>query len=259
LNWEQYARAFLVHLLQKDGGCDRTRIGEIREGLHAVPMAEWPPTPGSSEKSPWSFGALAWRGGDGEMIRGVAYGETSQVEELLRSGAIQGVAGTFRLFDDAGILDPSSFKRSWREFLRLMNLLQFAPVVECVTTRGLEQGRYGPMLDDLFSPRPTSDDDQRGALLELLAMTSTVLHALLYQIDSLGLPLPVAGYELGSDVGEIVGTAELAWESLHLAVLLPDEMPTADAFSARGWTTFQADDLAGGAAGLISALGTGGH
>jgi len=140
-----------------------------------------------------------------------------------------------------------------------MNVLQFAPVVECVTTRGLEQGRYGQLLDDLFKPPPTGGDDQRGALLDLLAMTSQAVHALLYQIDALGLSLPVTGYELANESEEIVGTAELAWESIRVAVLLPDEQSGRDAFRTRDWTTFNAEDLAHDAAPLMSALEVGGQ
>jgi hypothetical protein len=63
------------------------------------------------------------------------------------------------------------------------------------------------------------------------------------QVAERGKALPQAGFELTSDVGEIIATAELAWPACHLAVQLEHEVDGTHCFETAGWRVFVADDL----------------
>jgi hypothetical protein len=55
--------------------------------------------------------------------------------------------------------------------------------------------------------------------------------------------LPAAGFELTADDGEIIATAELAWESLLTAVLIEYEWEGRAKFEERGWKVFRAGSV----------------
>jgi DEAD/DEAH box helicase domain-containing protein len=48
------------------------------------------------------------------------------------------------------------------------------------------------------------------------------------------------GYELSGDDGEVVGEADLAWESLKVAYLSPEQAESEGAFIGKGWKTIKA-------------------
>ena len=56
-----------------------------------------------------------------------------------------------------------------------------------------------------------------------------------------GKVLPEAGFELTSEEGEIIATAELAWPVCRIAVLLEHEADGARCFETAGWRVFFAD------------------
>ena len=89
--------------------------------------------------------------------------------------------------------------------------------------------------------------DGLAALLELVAPE---LHSLCRRLAECGKALPEAGFELASEAGEIVATAELAWPDARIAVLLEKETVGAARFETAGWQVFQAD-AAADASGLL--------
>jgi hypothetical protein len=55
--------------------------------------------------------------------------------------------------------------------------------------------------------------------------------------------LPLAGFELANEAGEIVASAELAWPSCRFAVLLDHEVDGTTNFEIAGWRVFVADEV----------------
>jgi DEAD/DEAH box helicase domain-containing protein len=145
------------------------------------------------------------------------------------------------LFDDYAHHGLIEWKRAWREFLRLGNLLQFLDRFEFVTAIGLAGEVYGPLLEQAEKPGEETMPNRLAALLELV---DSKLHSLCRKLAERGKALPEAGYELASDGGEIVATAELAWPNTHIALLLGQEADGAARFEASGWLVFQADSTA---------------
>ena len=70
-----------------------------------------------------------------------------------------------------------------------------------------------------------------------------------------GLPMPEVGHELLDDQGRVCAQAELAWPDRKVAAVLPEGGDTRTAFERRGWTVFDATDLATHEARLRTLLG----
>jgi hypothetical protein len=66
--------------------------------------------------------------------------------------------------------------------------------------------------------------------------------------------LPEPGFELASDEGEIVATAELAWPACQIAVVLEQEAAGAPRFEASGWRVFHADSIVSAPEPLLDLL-----
>ena len=142
------------------------------------------------------------------------------------------------LFDDYAHHGPVEWKRTWREFLRLGNLLQFLDHLDFVSSLGLAGEMYAPILEPAVEPREGLVPDQLAALMELVAPE---MRDVCRKVAERGKALPEAGFELTSEEGEIVATAELAWPACRLAVLLEHEADGANRFETAGWRVFFAD------------------
>ncbi len=145
------------------------------------------------------------------------------------------------LYDDYAQHGPIEWKRAWREFLRLGNLLQFLERFEFVTTIGVAAEMYGSLLERVERPGVVAVPDRLVALLELVAPK---LHSLCRRLAEGGKVLPESGFELTGEGGEIVATAELAWPDTKIAILLGQEADGAARFETAGWRVFQANLIA---------------
>ncbi len=77
-------------------------------------------------------------------------------------------------------------------------------------------------------------------LEEVLGLADESLHSLLTDLAQEGWPEPEVGFELSDDTGEIIGEAEVAWESHRLAIVM--EIRSRDAFIQAEWKAFTADE-----------------
>ena len=102
-----------------------------------------------------------------------------------------------RLLEEAASEDVPAFRRAWRAFLRLGNLLQFTPLVELVTTQGLEQVRYGALLDEWLDidviPATPPAGLECDELEALVAVTDPAVTPVLFAVAGAGGSLPDAG------------------------------------------------------------------
>jgi DEAD/DEAH box helicase domain-containing protein len=225
LNWELHARAWLASRMNATPRPEGA-LREVRDSLlRAAETFEVPGTIGNEEPS--SFRAAIVRDSSiGYIIRG-------DLREM-RSPELNGLTGTFRLFDEAATGDRLAWKQDWRRFLQWFNVLQFAGPLDFVSSSGLRDGIYGAMLiDDLPLERA----------IESVVLTDASLLPLLNDLQATGRHLPAAGFELTADDGEIVATAELAWEGLLIAVLMEHEWEGRAKFEERGWKVFRADSV----------------
>jgi hypothetical protein len=70
---------------------------------------------------------------------------------------------------------------------------------------------------------------------EVKELTGEELHGLLDKLQENEWSIPEAGYELEGPGGEVIGSAELAWEDLKLAFLTDEELEYAQHFTDAGW------------------------
>ncbi len=205
-SWGSYAQAFVVSLLEND-----------------------PDTPGRLR--------LHWQRAhhDGSPLL--------QAEGSMDSAALQrrdfaNLNVRLHLFDDYAHHGPVEWKRAWREFLRLGNLLQFLDHFDFVSSLGLNSELYDSIFEPVPGPREGVVPDQLAALMELVVPE---MRDLCRSIAERGRALPEAGFELTSEEGEIVATAELGWPACRLAVVLEHEGEGVDRFVTAGWRVFLAD------------------
>jgi DEAD/DEAH box helicase domain-containing protein len=156
-------------------------------------------------------------------------------KEAAQKGDLNGIECIGRLFDDEAAACKSGFKATWGGFLRAYNVFQFLPGAYFVTSRGLAAGAYAT-LNEVSGRTAKSQATDSPALVELLELTSPMVHSLLRLIAQENLSLPEAGYELAGSAGEVIGTAELAWPKLRLALLLDSESESEPVFVRAGWT-----------------------
>ncbi|MGA7414361.1 MAG: DUF1998 domain-containing protein, partial [Bryobacteraceae bacterium] len=142
------------------------------------------------------------------------------------------------LFDDYAHHGIVEWKRAWREFLRLGNLLQFLDHIDFVSSLGLDGEMYAPIFEPEADTHDMALPDVLASLIEVVAPE---MRDLCHKVAESGKTLPEAGYELTSEAGEIIATAELAWPTSRLAILMEHEASGADHFETAGWRVFPAD------------------
>ncbi len=158
--------------------------------------------------------------------------------EDVTAGRWENLKALFRLYDENAHRDPASWQRCWREYFRLMNLLQFHPGIAWCSSEGLFAEAYGSLLDEKAAP--AGEDEKVAALLEL---ADESVRELIRQVAARGKALPTPGFELTSEEGEIIATAELGWGEQKVAVVLEEELAGRPAFEQRGWRVFALSDL----------------
>ena len=200
LAWEVQAQAYAASLTNKDAAAaDTLRIAETQ--LHD----------------------------DGSALLAL---EGTIESERLQARDFSGLRLKLEIADDFALRDAAAWKRAWREFLRLGNLLQFVEQFEFVTTSGLRDGKYEALLD--VEGVAASQDTQEHLDAGLFAPE---LHGFCKELVARDKAWPEAGFELTDADGEIVATAEAAWPEQKLALLRRDEEAGSEHFLSQGWMT----------------------
>ena len=148
--------------------------------------------------------------------------------------------------DDENTRHKEEFQPVWNGFLRLFNYLQFLPAAFFVTSEGLKHNYYDSiklLADkvDVAPERRVQPEGQASAQVEwdeIEELTDNTIHNLLYHLKESGWPVPEAGYELAGVDGEIIASAELAWEGLKIAFLIDDELTCLNQFEQRKWQAY---------------------
>jgi hypothetical protein len=229
LNWERHARLWLAAML--DGpDCAGPALDAARFALLDSANAAWPQSANILAGAGWKRGTF--RIGSPLLAAGLVRADGEGLRRM------EGLSGTFRLFDESAASDPAAWKRTWRVWLRLFNILQFAGATDFVATTGLREGLYGALLE-IETPRGAGEQ-AAGKIAALLADVDITLHLLVHAIAAAGRALPSPGFELVGDDGAIAGTAELAWDNVKVAVLMDYEVEYQSRFAQQGWTVYLA-------------------
>ena len=242
LNWGQHGRLWLAAML--DGqDCDGPALDAARGALLDPQNAEWAESASIPQGTGWKCGVL--RTGSPLLAAGLVRADAQRLRQM------EGLSAALRLFDEAAASDRAAWKRTWRAWLRLFNILQFANAAEFVATSGLREGLYDSLLG-LEVPRVR--DQAPGGLAALLADVDVSLRPLVQAVAAAGRTLPSPGFELVGGDGAIAGTAELAWERAKIVVLMDHEVEYLERFVGQGWTVYVAAAMAEWQDSLIASL-----
>jgi DEAD/DEAH box helicase domain-containing protein len=159
---------------------------------------------------------------------------------------ISGIRVGCCLYDGEEDKKRADFQKDWNGFLRLYNFYQFLPCSYFVTSNGLATKEYDNLK--LYNEpvvgaeeKKTGPDDT--GWTQIKELTDETFHSLLDTLKKEGWPVPEAGYELEGTDGEIIGSAELAWEELKVAFLTADELEYLQAFTDTGWKSLSLQDV----------------
>ena len=226
--WQTFSEASLLQLIGLNAP-QCSSIDPIRDAiLQQTLPANWTEATGSG----WFFRAIKQPGIC--AFAGIAVAD-------LPTWNLTNLTAVLRLQDEnAPVLNIAPWKSAWREFLRMANILQFAPGVVWVTTLGLAENLYGGLLDVEKVERhiPTEID----SLLENIFDEGA--RAFARTVHENGRVLPEPGYELAGADNEIFGIAELAWPDLKICVLSASQEEYRHSATSTGWTVFAMQDLA---------------
>ena len=233
--WDRYAAAWCLSLLEQKRVARADLDAAVRE---LCEMNEGPSGPPGEEQA--AADCLMFRVEkpyDGGAAAVAAAGGIT--EQDLRERRWEKLRAVFRLYDDHAAQDAEAWQRCWREYLRLMNVLQFHPGIVWCSSEGLARNVYGTLLEE--AEGAPGDEGDLAALLELV---DEKVKELVRRVALQGKALPTPGFELTSSEGEIVATAELAWPAVRVAVLLEEELAGRGAFQEQGWKAIAFSGLA---------------
>lgn len=170
----------------------------------------------------------------------------TEQEAVTPPGNAAGVRVGCCLDDEEAHRQKKGFQVVWNGFLRLYNLFQFLPLAFFVTKEGLKKKAYdGIKLFDETIPSGggPSVEPERESWHEIREITDKTLHCLLDTLRNNDWPVPEAGYELQNSEGEIIASAELAWEKLKIAFLLDEELEFESRFVNAQWKVYSLKDV----------------
>ncbi|WP_031432528.1 hypothetical protein [Methylomarinum vadi] len=189
-----------------------------------------------------------WLSGDKKgCLKGIVMGESWQRFHLgwivdksaIKSGNMHQLAGHCVFDDSSELTDSDLDKQQWNGFLRMINLLQFQSLSCFFTIKGIANSLYSGLASN-----KTTTEDSGDAWDELLAdAVSDEERALIVLLSSLGVEIPILGYELENEEGEVLAEAFLAWTNQKIAVLFDDVLEDQSVFTAMGWTVFTSPAL----------------
>jgi DEAD/DEAH box helicase domain-containing protein len=178
------------------------------------------------------------------------------------------------ILDEAAVEDEGALQAAWRRWLQVFNYLQFLPGQLLATATGLDGDDYAGLAEvglaeavaeTASTPGQAADQAALNHIwLEVLDQVIGPLQPGLKQLALAGASIPEVGYELtdassslpprgggpgrgGQSVAatpqvRILAEAELAWPSVRLAVLRPDQEDQASTWQASGWQVLTLDD-----------------
>lgn len=133
----------------------------------------------------------------------------------------------------------SGFESDWTGMLRAYNLFQFLPRAFFASSRGVRANLYDELVTVEGTPeKPGATPSLSEEWREVKKLIDPEVHGLIAHLAAYDCPVPEPGFELMAVTGEIVASAELAWEEMKVALLPDDEVGYQVLFEGAGWTVF---------------------
>jgi DEAD/DEAH box helicase domain-containing protein len=228
-------QAFLYALSLGQRGLCEPEIAETAAGaLLQAPVLDTDPFRGLLAGG---SGSVFWNGrvlpadGSRAIAALMAYGDAAQI----RKNEITALRCVVRLDDGESGAQASGFKRLWNGLLQMMNLLQFLPTIQILSTRFIADGYSIPVHEADVQEKAQSSVNPVSAAYK--ALSELVYDdAALKVLDlacQMQLSAPDVGFELCDDDGRVLVEAELAWPAYKIALLLAGVPPTE--FERSGW------------------------
>ena len=136
------------------------------------------------------------------------------------------------------------YEAEWNGYWQFVNMMQFLGRFAAVSDTGLKQMVYGalPMQDDT-APVQATDVLAHAWQETMEQIIDETTSGFAKKCIELGIPEPSSvGFELLGDNEDIIGEAELAWESMNIAYLTPEQLGSEEAFVTNGWRVLKTDD-----------------
>ena len=171
------------------------------------------------------FGVVKSAGGAVMVFNAVSNDAVSEKKYLqLNTLCCLNVDNEVKIFEE--------FESNWNGYLRLYNLMQFLPNTIFATLNDKEVDGF---VKAEIAELPKSEKKENESWEEIFELTENEIHPLLDLLVNNKCPIPQTGYELTDDNGEIIATAELAWEEMQTAVLTESDKATSKHFIDKGW------------------------
>ena len=171
---------------------------------------------------------------------------SAEKKSIAPPGEPGGISVACLLNDDKNTKKSSQFQSIWNGFLRLFNFFQFLPGAFFVSKQGVLDQIYDG-LKFLEKTVPEDEAHEREPIEnewnEIKELTDEAIHNLIDLLKVNQWPLPEAGYELEAENGEIIASAELAWEQIKISFLTKAEMEYEKIFLDHGWSTFPLNEV----------------
>jgi DEAD/DEAH box helicase domain-containing protein len=172
--------------------------------------------------------------------------EKGALQVLLATPDGKTLQAVMRLNDRHLNRQQESFAASWRRFLHHLNLWQFLPGFEPITSSSVEYlestAKQVPATEAGEDQSGNTNQDVQDAKDEALVaswqdvVNKMVLPEVRPLLPLIGLlPEPEVGFELLDGAERIIGAAELAWVDKKVALLLAEQLIDRPAFEKAGW------------------------
>jgi len=148
------------------------------------------------------------------------------------------------LDDSTAKRDDHGFESLWNGYLRAYNIFQFLRFSFFTSNSNMAGSDHEVRITEKVTDgRKAGIDKVCNEWTEICDITDISLHPLLHEIEQRKIPVPAAGYELCDEKGAVIGSAELAWEDIRIALLRTDEKEYANRFTDLGWKVFLLDEV----------------
>ena len=128
-----------------------------------------------------------------------------------------------RICDDRSGIISRDFQSLWNDVLHAFNLLQFCPGIIFVSDRFVAKHLH-------IATAPLGDNT---IWQEIFETSESVIHPVISFARERNYSCPIPGFELGGIHGEVLASADLAWEREKLAVFISSDGQ--EVFTAHGW------------------------
>jgi DEAD/DEAH box helicase domain-containing protein len=165
----------------------------------------------------------------------------------MKNNKFNAAVSVYARLDDKEENRTDKYEQEWNGFWQFSNVMQFLKGYAAVSAVGLRNMVYNSLpavsAEQKEAPSETSDS--------LAAWNADILAQILDESVKVfssrcmerGIPSPdYAGYELADDAGLVIGEAELVWEKLKIALLIPGQEEHKNAFASERWTVISLED-----------------